>query len=186
MYEWSWRLRLVPAVAQVAGGCDGIHVRWDGDCSHHTSRFRGSGMKHFFQFFLPLFSGLVFGIGLVLSGMTNPSKVQGFLDIGGAWDPSLALVMGGAVCVTLPVFQWVIRREPDHRVNSPVDGKLLVGSALFGVGWGMSGYCPGPALVVAGSGSATALIYVLAMAVGMIVANRFASSERSGAPQVSK
>lgn len=142
-------------------------------------------MRHVLRFFSPFFSGLVFGVGLVISGMTNPSKVQGFLDIGGAWDPSLALVMGGAVCVTLPVFQWVIRREPDHRVNTPVDGKLLVGSALFGIGWGVSGYCPGPALVVAGSGGATALIYVVAMAVGMIVANRSVSSERSAESQVS-
>lgn len=142
-------------------------------------------MRHLLRFFSPFFSGLVFGVGLVLSGMTNPSKVQGFLDIGGAWDPSLALVMGGAVCVTLPVFQWVIRREPDHRVNTPVDGKLLVGSALFGIGWGVSGYCPGPALVVAGGGGVTALIYVVAMAVGMIVANRSVSSERSAESQVS-
>jgi len=94
--------------------------------------------------------------------------------------------MGGAVCVALPVFQWVIRREPDRRVSAPIDGKLLLGSALFGVGWGLSGYCPGPALVVAGRGSASALGYVAAMAVGMIVAGRLGSSDRSGAAQVSK
>lgn len=134
----------------------------------------------------PLFSGLIFGIGLLLSGMTNPSKVQGFLDIGGAWDPSLALVMGGAVCVALPVFQWVIRREPDRRVSAPIDGKLLLGSALFGVGWGLSGYCPGPALVVASSGSVAAIAYVLAMGVGMLVASRFGALELTRTNEESK
>lgn len=186
MYQRSWCLRLVPAVTPVVGGCIDVHGCGDGDGCRRTRRFRGSGVKPMLKLLSPLFSGLIFGIGLLLSGMTNPSKVQGFLDIGGAWDPSLALVMGGAVCVALPVFQWVIRREPDRRVSAPIDGKLLLGSALFGVGWGLSGYCPGPALVVAARGSASALGYVAAMAVGMIVAGRLGSSDRSGAAQVSK
>ena len=143
-------------------------------------------MKQLLQPLLPFFSGLLFGLGLVVSGMTNPSKVQGFLDVGGLWDPSLAMVMGGAVCVALPLFQWILRHERKRRPHGLIDGRLIVGSVLFGVGWGLSGYCPGPALVVAGRGSASALGYVAAMAVGMIVAGRLGSSDRSGAAQVSK
>ena len=136
-------------------------------------------MKLLLQPLLPFFSGLLFGLGLVVSGMTNPSKVQGFLDVGGLWDPSLAMVMGGAVCVALPLFQWILRHERKRRPHGPIDGRLIVGSVLFGVGWGLSGYCPGPALVVAGTGSLSAMQYVLAMAVGMLVASRFGATEAS-------
>jgi len=136
-------------------------------------------MKQLMQPLLPFFSGLLFGLGLVVSGMTNPSKVQGFLDIGGLWDPSLALVMGGAVCVALPIFQWILRRDSNRRQHGPVEVRLVVGSILFGIGWGLSGYCTGPALVVAGTGSLSAMPYVLAMAVGMLVASRFGATEAS-------
>lgn len=125
----------------------------------------------------PFLSGLLFGVGLLISGMADPSKVQGFLDIGGFWDPSLAMVMGGAVCVALPSFQWMLRRDPDRRSHESLDRGLVVGSVLFGIGWGLSGYCPGPALVVAGSGSVSAIGYVLAMAAGMLVASRFGATE---------
>lgn len=134
-------------------------------------------MKPFLQPLLSLFSGLLLGLGLVVSGMTNPSKVQGFLDIGGFWDPSLAMVMGGAVCVALPCFQWALRRDASRRQHGPVEVRLIIGSVLFGIGWGLSGYCPGPALVVAGSGSMTAIVYVLAMGLGMLVASRFDAIE---------
>lgn len=140
-------------------------------------------MKRILHVSLPFFSGLLFGIGLLVSGMTNPAKVQGFLDIGGRWDPSLAMVMGGAICVALPIFQWVLRRDINRRSHGPVEGRLVVGSILFGVGWGLSGYCPGPAVVVAGSGSVSAIAYVLAMVAGMLVAERVGVTElpRSGA-----
>jgi len=122
----------------------------------------------------PLLSGLLFGLGLMLSGMTQPAKVQGFLDVGGLWDPSLALVMAGAIAVALPFFQWSMRRDAaDPRVSRPIDRQLVIGSLLFGVGWGLSGYCPGPALVMAGSGAGEALLYVVAMGVGMLAGNRF-------------
>lgn len=134
-------------------------------------------MKQLLQPLLPFFSGLLFGLGLAVSGMTNPSKVQGFLDIGGLWDPSLAMVMGGAVCVALPIFQWILRRDSNRRQHGPVEVRLVVGSILFGIGWGLSGYCPGPALVVASSGSVAAIAYVLAMGVGMLVASRFGALE---------
>lgn len=143
-------------------------------------------MKYMLQPLLPFFAGLLFGLGLLVSGMTNPSKVQGFLDIGGLWDPSLAMVMGGAVCVALPIFQWVLRRDANRRPHGPIEGRLVVGSILFGVGWGLSGYCPGPALVVASSGSASAIAYVLAMGVGMLVAGRFGAAELPRTRELSK
>ncbi|MES2414953.1 MAG: DUF6691 family protein [Pseudomonadota bacterium] len=119
-------------------------------------------------------SGLVFGLGLMVSGMVNPAKVLGFLDIAGAWDPSLALVMGGAIAVGLPAFTWAKMRGRSLTGAAlklppagPVDRRLLLGSALFGIGWGVAGFCPGPALVALGMGQAKALVFVAAMLVGM-------------------
>lgn len=106
--------------------------------------------------------GLVFGLGLEVSGMTSPQKVQAFLDLGGAWDPSLALVMGGAVLAALPWFRRVQLPAPRR-----IDGALVVGSALFGVGWGLSGTCPGPGIVNAATGAAGALAFVGCMLFGM-------------------
>jgi uncharacterized membrane protein YedE/YeeE len=130
--------------------------------------------------------GLVFGIGLVLSGMTEPSKVQGFLDITGQWDPSLGLVMGGAIAVALPFFQWAkhVRSRKAHSVNgsekidtdavpmpTTIDKSLIIGSLIFGIGWGLAGFCPGPALVSASSGKPVAIIFVASMAAGMWIAS---------------
>jgi uncharacterized membrane protein YedE/YeeE len=117
--------------------------------------------------------GLLFGAGLVVSGMTRPEKVLGFLDLAGRWDPSLAFVMGGAVAVAAVGFALARRREASW-LGAPmptlptrgVDARLLAGSAVFGVGWGLGGFCPGPALVTAGAGSARALVFVAAMLVG--------------------
>ena len=121
-----------------------------------------------------LLAGLVFGLGLILSGMANPAKVLGFLDLAGAWDPSLALVMGGAVAVSALAFTWVRRRRvsllgaalrlPTART---IDRRLVLGSVVFGVGWGLAGFCPGPALVALGMGNGKALIFVAAMLAGM-------------------
>lgn len=121
---------------------------------------------------VPLVAGLLFGLGLIVSGMMDPAKVQAFLDVGGRWDPSLALVMGGAIAVALPVFQLARRRHPAVP-HGPVEGRLIVGSVLFGIGWGLSGYCPGPVLVAASAGSAEALGYGVAMGLGMVIGNRF-------------
>lgn len=120
-------------------------------------------------------SGLVFSIGLCLSGMTQPSRVLGFLDFAGAWDPSLAFVMIGAVGVAGVAFRFGGRRRVtslDGCASTPasesgIDGKLVVGAALFGVGWGLSGLCPGPALVSLASGQAGALVFVASMVIGM-------------------
>ena len=121
-----------------------------------------------------LAAGLVFGIGLIVSGMANPAKVLGFLDLAGAWDPSLALVMAGAIAVGLPAFAWARRRTTSllgTPMNLPsstaIDRRLLGGSLLFGVGWGLAGFCPGPALVALGMREHKALLFVAAMLAGM-------------------
>ena len=118
--------------------------------------------------------GLIFGIGLILGGMTNPAKVIGFLDLFGNWDPSLALVMGGAVAVGLITFKIAGGRptsligEPMRiPTNNDIDRRLLIGSLVFGAGWGLAGFCPGPALVAFGSGSLKATVFVAAMVAGM-------------------
>ncbi|OYQ39429.1 hypothetical protein CHU94_18870 [Rhodoferax sp. TH121] len=121
-------------------------------------------------------AGLLFGLGLMLAGMTDPSKVLAFLDLAGAWDPSLALVMGGGIAVGLGAFTLAKGRSktllgsaiflPQATV---IDRRLLGGSALFGIGWGLAGFCPGPALVSLGLGDAKVWIFVAAMVAGMLV-----------------
>lgn len=126
------------------------------------------------QILTSLLAGLVFGLGLILSGMADPAKVLGFLDLAGAWDPSLALVMGGAIAVGLPAFA-LVRRRSVSLLGAPmrlptartIDRRLVGGSVLFGIGWGIAGFCPGPALVALGMGLAPAMIFVAAMLAGM-------------------
>lgn len=119
-------------------------------------------------------AGLVFGFGLILSGMANPSKVIGFLDLAGAWDPSLALVMGGAIAVGSIGFHFASKRSRSvlgdvmrMPTATRIDRPLVLGSLAFGVGWGMAGYCPGPAVATLLSGRSEPLIFVLAMLAGM-------------------
>jgi uncharacterized membrane protein YedE/YeeE len=121
-------------------------------------------------------AGTLFGIGLIVSGMTQPSKVQGFLDLIGPWDPSLALVMGGAMAVATVAFRLAGQRprtllgEPMHLPGARgLTPRLVLGSLAFGVGWGLAGYCPGPALVSVPGGSDDVLIFVGAMAAGMVL-----------------
>jgi uncharacterized membrane protein YedE/YeeE len=121
-----------------------------------------------------LLAGLVFGLGLVLSGMADPAKVLGFLDLAGAWDPSLALVMAGAVAVGLVAFALAKRRsvsliglEMKLPTARRVDARLVGGSLLFGIGWGLAGFCPGPGLVAMGMGEGKAALFVGAMLLGM-------------------
>lgn len=121
-----------------------------------------------------LVSGALFGLGLAVSGMANPARVIGFLDVAGDWDPTLAFVMGGAVLVTLIAFRFVLRRQKpvlDKRFSVPdrtgVDGKLLGGAALFGVGWGLSGFCPGPAVVALTTGLPAVFAFFASMVAGM-------------------
>ena len=124
--------------------------------------------------FTALLAGLVFGLGLLVSGMANPAKVLGFLDLAGQWDPSLAFVMGGAVAVGSIAFLLARRRtlsliglEMKLPTDRRVDRRLIVGSTIFGIGWGIAGFCPGPALVALGMGEAKAIAFVVAMLLGM-------------------
>lgn len=127
--------------------------------------------------FITLITGLIFGIGLIMSGMTNPAKVQNFLDFFGNWDPSLALVMGGAIFITMPGF-WLVqkRKSPFFEklfhfpTKSDLDFRLLVGAAIFGIGWGLGGFCPGPAFVSISAGSKGTILFIVNMLIGMILA----------------
>jgi len=121
-----------------------------------------------------LLAGLVFGLGLIVSGMANPAKVLGFLDLSGAWDPSLAFVMAGAIAVGMVAFMLARRRTvsilgAEMRLPSvrQIDRRLIAGSLLFGIGWGIAGFCPGPGLVALGMGEVKALVFVAAMLAGM-------------------
>lgn len=129
-----------------------------------------------------LASGIVFALGLGLSGMTQPAKILGFLDVMGHWDPSLMFVMGGAVLFGLIAFPLILRRPHplfDGSFHLPtrktIDARLVVGSAVFGLGWGLSGYCPGPAVVSIVTGAPGALVFVASMLVGMAAFARVGS-----------
>lgn len=128
------------------------------------------------QIFMALLAGLIFGIGLIVSGMANPAKVIGFLDLRGNWDPSLAFVMGGAICVGLVAFSVAAKRsktllgEPLRLPQAKhIDRRLVFGGLTFGVGWGLAGYCPGPALATLVMGNSKTIIFVTAMVLGMAI-----------------
>ena len=126
--------------------------------------------------FTAFLSGLLFGIGLILSRMADPAKVLNFLDFTGDWDPSLAFVMIGAIAVGLVGF-YLARQSPSSLLDKPIqlptatkiDKQLVIGSSLFGIGWGLAGICPGPALVTLSAGMAPALIFVISMLFGMML-----------------
>lgn len=127
-----------------------------------------------------LLSGALFGVGLAVSGMANPQKIIGFLDVTGGWDPTLLFVMGGALLVALPAFRWIFgRKSPvlaedfELPAATEIDARLVGGSALFGLGWGLSGFCPGPAVVALVPAIAAGIVpvfaFVTAMVVGMVI-----------------
>lgn len=126
-----------------------------------------------------LAAGLIFGLGLIISGMADPAKVQNFLDMFGTWDPSLAFVMAGAIAVTMPGFWLITRRTKPffhHSFHFPtrqdLDGRLLTGAAIFGVGWGLGGFCPGPALTALSVGATGTIAFVVTMLAGMALSMR--------------
>ena len=134
-------------------------------------------------------SGLLFGAGLIFSGMTQPSKIVGFLDVFGAWDASLVFVMGGAIAVYAPTYRWMLQRKvPFYQRDlvlppkTQIDPRLLGGSALFGVGWAMAGLCPGPAIVSLGALVDQALIFVPAMTIGAWLYHRIDAVLQRNAP----
>lgn len=129
-------------------------------------------MSRIFEFIV----GLLFGLGLLLSGMADPGKVLGFLDVFGSWDPSLAFVMGGAIAVGFFAFAMAKKRTTTFLgtalhlpKSSQIDKRLLIGALLFGAGWGLAGFCPGPGLVSLASGQGKAAVFVAAMIVGMVL-----------------
>src|SRR5438270_13386559 len=140
--------------------------------------------------------GLIFGLGLLISGMSNPAKVLNFLDLGGigagTWDPSLAFVMAGAVAVTFVGFNLVLKRSQplfaekfQLPTKAEIDLRIMLGPAIFGIGWGLAGFCPGPALTALGFGAGSAFIFVVAMCAGMMLARFIAnlpSSARAATP----
>jgi uncharacterized membrane protein YedE/YeeE len=134
--------------------------------------------------------GLVFGIGLIIAGMTNPAKVQGFLDLAGNWDPSLAFVMGGAILVALVAFRFAGKRQRSllgEAMRLPtathIDRRLVLGGLAFGAGWGLAGFCPGPALASLATGGVKALIFTGAMVAGMIVFEILERSRTASKPR---
>lgn len=138
------------------------------------------------QMLVAFVSGLLFAVGLGIAGMTNPAKVLAFLDMfGDSWDPSLLFVMGGAILVYAPVYQWLKDRDAPKfadRFHWPtaedVDVELVIGSALFGIGWGLGGLCPGPAVVAVMTGAAPLLVFAAAMLAGMLA--HWALTKRDG------
>ena len=143
-------------------------------------------MNRFTEFLV----GLLFGTGLILSGMTDPGKVLGFLDLFGSWDPSLALVMGGAILVGIFAFAVARKRTTTFlggTMHLPtardIDKRLLIGGLVFGAGWGLAGFCPGPAIVSLGAGQPKAAAFVLAMLAGMLVYELVDRRSQPSAPQ---
>lgn len=142
------------------------------------------------QVFAAFMTGLLFGLGLIVSGMTDPSKVIGFLDLAGTWDPSLAFVMGGAILIGAVMFRFgasgktSLLGEPMRVPTSrKIDRRLVMGSLTFGVGWGLAGYCPGPALASLLSGSIKPILFVVAMVAGMVLFTLLEKLSRSARKQ---
>lgn len=142
-------------------------------------------MKKHIGLFSQYLIGVLFGLGLMISGMTNPQKILGFLDLAGLWDPSLIFVMVGAILVGLGGFYLASKRTeaffggalhiPKRRdITKP----LIIGSVIFGVGWGVAGFCPGPAIVALGAGHMKALLFLIAMLVGMEISSRFFNASK--------
>ena len=131
-------------------------------------------------FVTALITGIIFGLGLSISEMINPARVIGFLDIAGRWAATLIFVMGGALAITLPGYALILRRrrplldgEFYLPIKRTVDRPLILGAAIFGIGWGLGGFCPGPALAALASGSTAVFLFVLAMIAGQWLAGRF-------------
>ncbi|RTZ17292.1 YeeE/YedE family protein [Vibrio aquaticus] len=135
----------------------------------------------------PLFSGLLFGLGMAVSGMMDPTKVIGFLDVAGTWDPSLAFVMGGALLVFIPSYIMLIKPKSTSLngdviakpTSSKIDNNLVVGSALFGIGWGIAGICPGPAVSSLAAGGSSIILFLAAMVIGSLLGSLYLNKKQA-------
>ena len=132
---------------------------------------------------IPLVCGVIFGIGLVIAGMTNPAKVMGFLNLFGNWDPSLIFVMGGAIFVSMPAFLIIGKKMStpifnkkegfSQQLKKDIDGPLVIGSAMFGIGWALVGFCPGPAIAALTVVDGNVFMFFIAMSIGMLLKRKF-------------
>ena len=143
--------------------------------------------------FVALLAGVLMGLGLAVSGMINPAKVLNFLDIFGDWDPTLVIVMASALLTTMVGYRVVLRRETPLFAASyslpgrrEIDLRLITGAALFGIGWGLAGFCPGPAIAALSLLRAEPFLFVAAMAVGMVIAKRLATGQIPAPPDTAK
>lgn len=138
-----------------------------------------------------LLAGLLFGLGMAISGMVDPARVTGFLDLAGAWDPSLAFVMGGALLVFMPGYFLLVKPRRQSLLGEPIaaapaprlDRQLIGGAALFGIGWGLVGICPGPALSLISGGQPMIMLFIAAMVAGILLVDRVLVPARSKAHQ---
>lgn len=185
LYQRSWGLRDIPHFSQIP--CFNYDFHGFRDCDGRNYQ-HGEGLE--MQKLTALLAGLIFGLGLVVSQMTNPAKVISFLDVFGDWDPSLALVMFAALIVTGIGYRVVLKRDEPvfaDRFQLPtrteLDARLIAGAALFGVGWGLVGLCPGPAIADLAVGGLPILIFLASMAAGMAV---FEGFDRLSKPSVTK
>ena len=172
MHQRPWGMRPVSFVIALVGVYADVYGSWFFSGLRDASRYlRRIDMQHRISEFLV---GLLFGLGLILSGMTDPGKVIGFLDILGEWDPSLALVMAGAIAVGFFAFAFAKKRTANFLggdlhlpTNHQIDKPLVIGAVLFGAGWGLAGFCPGPGLVSMASGQIKGVWFVIFMLLGM-------------------
>ncbi|CAM3663523.1 YeeE/YedE family protein [Polynucleobacter antarcticus] len=143
-------------------------------------------MRKHFSLYSQYLIGVLFGLGLLVSGMSNPQKILNFLDLAGNWDPSLIFVMGGAVIVGLAGF-YLSKKKTEAffggalhlPTRTEITKPLIIGSLIFGAGWGIAGFCPGPAIVALGAGHVKALVFVAAMLAGMAICNRFFTAHKA-------
>jgi uncharacterized protein len=185
-------LRIIALVHPLAGGR--CHVY---DHRHHDRlRHPAFDLRFIVSLLVQFLIGLLFGSGLVVAGMSDPAKVQNFLDVAailyGGWDPSLAFVMGAGTLVTYLGYRLVLKRKHpifDSQFHLPkakhIDAPIVIGPAIFGIGWGLGGFCPGPAFIAVGTGSGPAMIFVVAMVLGMVAARFLALKQiNSTAPDL--
>ena len=177
LHQRTRRLRPRESLAAFARGHARFHVDGNPDGVHRATRNRNM------RFLTAMIAGTLFGAGLLISGMTDPANVLGFLDIFGDWRPELALVMAGAALAAAPAFFFVRRKQrnllgesvtlPDRR---RINRALLLGAGLFGIGWGLSGICPGPGLVLLASGQSIAWIFIAAVSAGLLLGGRYTAA----------